>query len=217
VLQAAERAQTADLWFVLGDCYQRLGEDVAAEEVLRRSLEIEWMAGTALTLGRTRMKLGKHELAIADFSAIIERLPESIEAYVERGVSRGFAGDRAGSLADLERAVSLPVACPQAHREFARALLSDPLRGSEQIQRALRHARVACASALNLLESLPVLIDALAAAGEMEEACRAIDRLVERLPEDDRAAWSSRRQQFQSRTGRESFTTAAEVSNALWG
>ena len=130
---------------------------------------------------------------------MLNRMPDSADAYVERATAYGLVGERARALADLEKAASLCVAYPRAHREYARLLLSGPSLSREQINLAVRHAKIACASALSLAESLPVLVDALAAAGEFANAARTVERLLPLLSSGERGTWETRRKEYQTK------------------
>jgi tetratricopeptide (TPR) repeat protein/Zn-dependent protease with chaperone function len=216
LLERSEKSRTADSWFILGDCYFQLGHHAEAEGAFSKSLHLKWIAGTALLRGQARVLVGQIESGIDDFSEIVRRFPESSEAYVERGLANELAGRRDPALEDLRKATSLAVAYPRAHREYARLLLSNPLRTSEQTREAVRHARTACASALNHAKSLPVLIDALIATGEYDDACRGIDQLIDALPPDQRADWVSRREQLEVKKASQQFSSSAEVCSTVW-
>ena len=216
LMKSSEKARTADLAFLLGECYQKLGDHEQAKRAYVQSLGLKWLAGTAIALAKSQLVLGENEDAIAALSQVIEKFPKSVEAYVERSAAHGAAGNHAQRLADLRAAAALPVAYPRAHREYARALLSDSLREPEQLKQAVLHARIACASMLNLEESLPVLIDALAAAGQFDEACQQIDKLMSLLSADERSTWLERTKQLHALHERNQFSSPAEAISAVW-
>ena len=210
------KARTTDLWFIYGECLRELGDFAGADGAFSEALLLERLAGIQIARGQARLKLGRHASAIDDFSAVIDRLPGSADAYVERAAVYGLVGERAKALADLEKAASLCVAYPRAHREYARLLLSGPSLAREQINLAVRHARIACASALSLAESLPVLVDALAAAGEFAGAARTVERLLPLLSSGERGAWEARKQEFQTKQESLQYSSVGETSTAVW-
>lgn len=214
--QNSSKARTADLWFMYGECLCELGDFAGADGAFSDALLLERLAGIQIARGQARLKLGRHASAIDDFSAVIERLPGSPDAYVERAAVYAVVGERAKALADLEKAASLCVAYPRAHREYARLLLSGPSLSRSQIDQAVRHARMACASALSLTESLPVLAEALAAAGEFAGAAGAVQRLLPLLSNPTRGAWETRKQEYLARQDAVQYSSVGETSAAVW-
>jgi TolA-binding protein/Zn-dependent protease with chaperone function len=200
LLEKFPRSRKADVYFLLGECNRDAGNLEGAETAFAQALSDRESPGTRLALGKVRAGLGKHQAAIDEFSAVIERFPDSAEAYVDRATSYEFLGQHAAALKDLQKAVSLWVVYPRAHREYARLLLQHGGADSNAKTVALRHAQLACAGTVGLLESMPVLVDAHLAGGDSGGAYHAINQLLPRLSGDEHARWLHRRDQYRPQT-----------------
>jgi len=89
-----------------------------------RALHV-WPEFDAALLRRATIRgreLGEHQQAIADLTRLLERVPASAEAYLQRGLEQRFHGDPRAALADLEQYLSIgtdPIWRAEAERQIA--------------------------------------------------------------------------------------------------
>jgi tetratricopeptide (TPR) repeat protein len=124
------------------DAFKRGDLDAAVAE-FTRALELSPDSKTYYNRGVAHSAAGRHEPAIADYSAAVRLDPANADAYFNRGVAHGQLGKTAEALNDLGDAIRLNPADPKgylfrgtlflnerelerAHADFTRALELDP-------------------------------------------------------------------------------------------
>lgn len=108
--------------FLLGRVYQTIGKLEAARGALERARELGLGPPVDRPLGMVYLGLKQPALARSALEAHLARRPNDAFARLELGKALADAGDQAGAVRELQRAVTLDAALDEAHRRLGLAL-----------------------------------------------------------------------------------------------
>lgn len=132
-----------------GECYQKTKSGFsnfrATEEICTRALREQAMtrknrAATYVNRGVLRMREGKYDKALADYSEATELMPELGAAYLNEGAAHIYLKDFDAAIAPLDRAIQLESAdlfAAHYNRAIARENTGDVAGAYDDFQKSL--------------------------------------------------------------------------------
>ena len=98
ILQEAVQLEPTNFWawFVLGNCFDRLQQDMRAEACYDTCIAL-WpeFSTTYFNRGLARLRQKQSERAVRDFDEVVKRQPSNAEAYINRALAKqGMKNDR---------------------------------------------------------------------------------------------------------------------------
>jgi serine/threonine protein kinase/Tfp pilus assembly protein PilF len=136
LLQQATRLEPANFWawFVLGNCYDRQGEDVRAEACYATCITLAPDSHWAyFNRGLAFLRQKDYAQACADFDEVLRRRPEVTEALIDRALAREGLRRVADAVQDLTEA--LERGAPETRIYFVRSRLRSKLGDAEGARR----------------------------------------------------------------------------------
>jgi tetratricopeptide (TPR) repeat protein len=136
LLRRATELEPKNYWahFVLGTCYDRLGNDVRAEACYSTCVSIRpdlhW---PYFNRGLAHLRQRNHDQAFADFDKVVELKPDLTDAYVNRALAREGLKEYDAAIRDLTDA--LERGASQTRLYFNRARLREKVGDAEGARR----------------------------------------------------------------------------------
>jgi tetratricopeptide (TPR) repeat protein len=136
LLQKATRLEPRNFWawFVLGSCYDRLGQDVRAEACYSTCISL-WPAGywSYFNRGLAHLRQQAPAAACEDFDEVLRLRPDLTDAYLNRALARQGLKQYAEALQDFT--LALKHGAPDTRIYFMRARVREKMKDAEGARR----------------------------------------------------------------------------------
>jgi tetratricopeptide (TPR) repeat protein len=200
LLKEYREARGFEVNYVLATCYVQLQRLDEAIEAFSLALAHHG-ASLGVLIGRAQAYIGqgRHDEAVGDLNAAIEKFPDCADAYCERGFANQALGRYSLARADYDRAVALDPHFTEARLRIAWLLSTCPENAHRDGSQALQHAQAAGRPPeANGWRYFDVLAAAHAEVGDYGSAAELADQAIQIAPPDHQHVYRWRRELYRN-------------------